>query len=81
MAKKQIDFSEALASSMDSIMNDDEYRNLFSAPKIATASKQDPVGEAVETLLLTSQLLEEMGLRKSASKTLETINMLISEAM
>ncbi len=85
MAKKRFDFSEALASSMDSIMNDDSYRSLYEAPKFVTASDksygEDPVGNAVETLLLASQLLESVGLQKSASKTLETIDILISEAM
>ena len=82
MAKRQFDFSEVLASSMDNIMNDADYQNLFKAPKMVFANTEDanPIKDAVNTLLLAAKHLDEMGFSKSASKALETVDALISEA-
>jgi hypothetical protein len=84
MSYKNID---ELAAAMENILNDDTYRSVFERPRIKMASAEEPVKSdktdvdmAYEQLVEASNLLDKLGLVKSAAFTLLAVEKLLEES-
>lgn len=74
-------FGDSLAQSMSQVLNSEEHQRIFAKPKVATASsKKTAVQVAFESLLVTSEKLDQMGLEKSALLVLKAAHGIASEA-
>ena len=74
-------FGDSLAQSMSQVLNSEEHQRIFAKPKVATASSEKTaVQVAFESLLATSEKLDQMGLEKSALLVLKAAHGIASEA-
>jgi len=76
-----------LAAEMEAILNDDTYRSVFERPRIKMASvetdsesKKNPVEVIYKQLVEASEILDDLGLVKSAELALSAVESLVSEA-
>lgn len=79
MVKEKLE--DILAYSMNEILKDENYQNIFN-PTIKTASTKNPeviVKSAFNKLLEASKYLENKGLKKSAAKILNAIDNMLNE--